>query len=52
MLLRSVVKKNWRLVREESSLMGNVVLESITNVRTIRAYSKEEEKLSKEFNIF
>lgn len=47
MLLRSVVKKNWRLVREESSLMGNVVLESITNVRTIRAYSKEEENYQK-----
>ena len=47
MFLRSVVKQNWKKVRVESSLMGNVVLESITNVRTIRAFSKEEENYQK-----
>ena len=41
--LRKKVKENWKLVREKHSLMGNKVLESITNVRTIRAFSKEEE---------
>ena len=45
--LRAKVKRNWKLVREKNSLMGNVVLESITNVRTIRAFSKEEENLNK-----
>ena len=47
LLLRAKVKRNWKLVREKSSLMGNVVLESITNVRTIRAFSKEEENYQK-----
>ncbi len=47
LLLKAKVKKNWRLVREKSSLMGNVILESITNVRTIRAFSKEEENYQK-----
>ena len=42
-LLRSVVKRNWRNVREKHSEMGNKVLESITNVRTIRSFSKEED---------
>ena len=45
LLLRAKVKRNWKMVREKSSEMGNVILESITNVRTIRAFSKEEEKL-------
>ncbi|MBO5711645.1 MAG: ABC transporter ATP-binding protein [Acholeplasmatales bacterium] len=45
--LRRKVKKNWKLVREKSSLMGNVILESVTNVRTIRAFSKEEENYEK-----
>ena len=45
--LKMKVTENWKLVREKTSLMGNVVLESITNVRTIRAYSKEEENLNK-----
>ena len=45
--LKLKVTENWKLVREKTSLMGNVVLESITNVRTIRAYSKEEENLNK-----
>ena len=41
--LRAKVKKNWKLVREKHSEMGNAILESITNVRTVRAFSKEEE---------
>lgn len=45
--LKRKVKRNWTLVREKSSLMGNVILESITNVRTIRAFSKEEESYQK-----
>ena len=45
--LRKKVKENWKLVREKSSLMGNVILESVTNVRTIRAFSKEEENYNK-----
>ena len=47
MLLKAKVQKNWKIVREKSSEMGNVVLESITNVRTIRAYSKEEDNYKK-----
>ena len=35
------------MFREKSSEMGNVILESITNVRTIRAYTKEEENYQK-----
>lgn len=46
-LLKAKVKKNWQMVREKSSQMGNVILESITNVRTIRAFSKEEENYQK-----
>lgn len=46
-LLRVKVKDNWKKVRDASSEMGNVVLESITNVRTIRAFSKEEENYQK-----
>ena len=42
-LLKRIVKKNWAEVRKKHSEMGNKVLESITNVRTIRAFSKEEE---------
>lgn len=42
-LLKRIVKRNWALVRQKHSEMGNKVLESITNVRTIRAFSKEEE---------
>ena len=42
-LLKRIVKKNWALVRQKHSEMGNKVLESITNVRTIRAFSKEED---------
>lgn len=45
--LRKKVKENWKYVREKSSLMGNVILESITNVRTIRAFSKEQENYDK-----
>ncbi len=45
--LKKKVKRNWKEVREEASKMGNVVLESITNVRTIRAFSKEEENYKK-----
>ena len=41
--LRKRVKENWKQVREKHSLMGNKILESITNVRTIRAFSKEDE---------
>ncbi len=47
LILKRKVKRNWQLVREKSSLMGNVILESITNVRTIRAFSKEEENYQK-----
>ena len=47
LLLRIKVKKNWKYVREASSQMSNVILESITNVRTIRAFSKEEENYKK-----
>ncbi len=46
-ILKVRVKKNWKNVREASSDMGNVILESITNVRTIRAYSLEEENYKK-----
>lgn len=46
-VLKAKVKRNWQLVREKSSLMGNVILESITNVRTIRAFSKEDENYQK-----
>ena len=45
--LKTKVKRNWKIVREKNSEMGNVVLESITNVRTIRAFSKEKENLEK-----
>ncbi len=45
--LRAKVKKNWKFVRERHSQLSNVVLESITNVRTIRAFSKEEENYNK-----
>lgn len=45
--LKRKVKKNWQEVRDKASLMGNVILESITNVRTIRAFSKEEENHQK-----
>ena len=47
LFLRKKVKENWKMVREKSSIMGNVILESITNVRTIRAFSKEEENYNK-----
>ena len=43
LLLKRIVKKNWAEVRKKHSDMGNKVLESITNVRTIRAFSKEDE---------
>ena len=45
--LKAKVKRNWKIVREKNSEMGNVILESITNVRTIRAFSKEEENYQK-----
>lgn len=47
LLLKVKVQKNWKEVRNASSLMSNVVLESITNVYTIRAFSKEEENYKK-----
>jgi ATP-binding cassette subfamily B protein len=47
LVLRLKVKKNWKEVREASSEMSNVILESVTNVRTIRAFSKEEENYKK-----
>lgn len=46
-LLKARVQRNWKIVREKNAEMSNVVLESITNVRTIRAYSKEEENYEK-----
>lgn len=45
--LRAKVKRNWKMVREKHAELSNVVLESITNVRTIRAFSKEEENYNK-----
>lgn len=45
--LKAKVKRNWKIVREKNSEMGNVILESITNVRTIRAFSKEAENYEK-----
>ena len=45
--LRAKVKRNWKHVREKHAELSNVVLESITNVRTIRAFSKEEENYNK-----
>lgn len=47
LILKAKVKRNYKIVREKSSEMGNVVLESITNVRTIRAFSKEDENFEK-----
>ncbi len=46
-ILKGKVKKNWKKVREKHSAMNNVVLESVTNVRTIRAYSKEQDNYEK-----
>lgn len=47
LLLRIKVQNNWKQVRLASSDMSNVILESITNVYTIRAFSKEEENYKK-----
>ena len=47
MFLKAKVQNNWKVVREKNAEMSNVVLESVTNVRTIRAYSKEEENYQK-----
>lgn len=46
-ILKVKVKRNWKEVRDAASQMGNVVLESITNVRTIRAFSEEENNYHK-----
>ena len=46
-ILKVKVKRNWKEVRDAASQMGNVVLESITNVRTIRAFSEEENNYQK-----
>ncbi len=46
-VLRPLVKRNWRRVREKVSLMNNVILESASNVKTIRSYSLEEENYKK-----
>lgn len=43
LFLKKVIKRNWKRVRSASSDMSNLVLESITNMRTLRAFSKEEE---------
>ena len=51
LLLRIRVKKNWKEVREASSEMSNVILESVTNVHTIRAFSKEEENYKKNMDL-
>jgi len=42
-LLKRIVKENYKRVREKNAELSNVILESITNVRTVRAYSKENE---------
>ena len=47
MFLKALVQNNWKKVRIKQAEMSNVVLESITNVKTIRAYSKEEENYQK-----
>ncbi|MCR5349979.1 MAG: ABC transporter ATP-binding protein/permease [Acholeplasmatales bacterium] len=46
-LLKRIVKENYKRVREKNSELSNVILESITNVRTVRAYSKEEDSYNK-----
>ena len=46
-LLKRIVKQNYKRVREKNAELSNVILESITNVRTIRAYSKEEDSYNK-----
>ena len=46
-LLRRIVKQNYKRVREKNAELSNVILESITNVRTIRAYSKEDDSYNK-----
>ncbi len=46
-LLKRVVKKNWKNVRESSSDLGNELLETITNIKTVKAFSKEKEVYEK-----
>ncbi len=43
LLLKRVVKRNWKKVREASSDLGNDLLETITNIKTVKAFSKEQE---------
>ncbi len=45
--LKKIVKKNWKKVREASSDLGNDLLETITNIRTVKAFSKEDEVYNK-----
>ncbi len=45
--LRRVVERNWKQVRKSTSELGNTLLESITNIKTIKAFSKEQEDFDK-----
>ncbi len=47
LLLKRKVQKNWLIVRIKHSNLSNKVLESITNVKTVRAFSKEKEDYNK-----
>ncbi|MFI3252610.1 MAG: ABC transporter ATP-binding protein [bacterium] len=46
-LLKKIVKRNWKNVREASSDLGNDLLETITNIKTVKAFSKEQEVYEK-----
>lgn len=40
--LRPKISANWRLVRAEHSHLNNLVMESVSNVKMIRSFTKEE----------
>ena len=42
-ILRPLIRNNWRRVRAKVSLMNNSILESATNVRTIRSNAIEDQ---------
>lgn len=41
--IRPKISQNWRKVREENSRLNNLVMESVTNVKLVRGFVKEEE---------
>lgn len=43
MILRPKIMKNWREVRQEVSHLNNLVMESVTHVKLIRGFVKEED---------